>query len=191
MDVSAKFFEDRIISKGRWLATSSDLTLTDFLGGVMCAIDKNTCNHLFENMQRRLDALQEIRRWGCFSNITYNKKNFFLINNEFFNKFSIFFAWTFQSPHISIIFAHKTPKIFVIRKFLSLTRNFLTETCHTASQKTTENHFIIMGNPYLIFFRSEDRFGWENDALENFVSSKFIVFAASWVVHDYIIAVRV
>ncbi len=83
-DILAKFFEDRIISKGRWLARSPHLTHPDcvcvYLKNVylykpssvdelkmkikvqICAIQENSCEHVFENMIRRLGACQEIGR---------------------------------------------------------------------------------------------------------------------------------
>ncbi len=84
MEVLTEFFEDRIISKGTWLARSPDLTPLDFflwaylknseylnkpttvdklqteIEAQIHNIDKNTCKHVFQNMIRRLDACQAI-----------------------------------------------------------------------------------------------------------------------------------
>ncbi len=79
MNVIAKFFEDRIISKGRWLARSQSYATRLFLWAYLksnvyrikpssvhrlkteievqiCAVDENTCKCVFENMIRWLDA---------------------------------------------------------------------------------------------------------------------------------------
>ncbi len=86
MDVLARFFEDKIITKGRWPTRSPDLTPPDFFLWIylknnvywntpslelkmeievqICAIDENTCKCVFENMIRWLDVHQEIRGEG-------------------------------------------------------------------------------------------------------------------------------
>ncbi len=84
MDVLTEFFDDRIISKGTWPARSPDLTPPDFvlwaylknnvylnkpttvdelkteIEAQIHNIDENTCERVFQNMIRRLDACQAI-----------------------------------------------------------------------------------------------------------------------------------
>ncbi len=86
MVLSAQFFEDRIISTGRWLARSQDLTLPNFILRVYLknnvyrnkpsavrelktkikfqirAIDENTCKCVLENMIRKLMCVGKLGR---------------------------------------------------------------------------------------------------------------------------------